>query len=293
MIKDKRYGKIFGKIVRESRKFCNFYHISQFYRIFRKILHIVTFITLFPVFAPYFCGMKRLFFFFLLLHTIFGAFSQNRAELWTKLNVTKTLNAKWAIGTDIQYRSQANYRISENFHICETDLVRSVRLWAFYKLPQNWTITAAPIAYFANTDILDEAAHLSHSQELRTMWGLSKSFTLAKITNKNRLMYEARFVQWNKPNAFVQHRYRLQNSFTLPIFKLHEHGKGNLFLMNEFFLKTQNAKTGFDQNRIYAAFEFQHKWIGLVSGYQHVFQQGNTAIFQKRIWLTTLNVQLP
>lgn len=237
--------------------------------------------------------MKRLILFFFVLHTSLGAFSQNRAELWTKLNIVKTLNPQWTIGTDAQYRSQANYRITDNANLFDRDLAYSLRFWAFYKLPKNWTINAAPIAYFRNTDILDDFSHLSYSQELRTLWGISKSFTFSKITNKNRLMYEARFIQWNQPNAVVQHRYRLQNGFTFPLFKLQKNSKGNLFVMNEFFLKTQKEKTGFDQNRIYAAFEFQHKWLGLVSGYQHIFQQGSQAVFQKRIWLTTLNVQLP
>ena len=193
----------------------------------------------------------------------------------------------------MQYRSQANYRITDNANLFDRDLAYSLRLWAFYKLPKNWTINAAPIAYFSNTDILDEFAHLAYYQEIRTMWGMSKGFTFSKISNKNRLMYEARFIQWDKPSAVVQHRYRLQNAFTLPLVKLNQSSKVNLFIMNEFFLKTQKAKTGFDQNRMYAAVEAQYKRLGLVSGYQHVFQQGNNHVFQKRIWLTTLNIQLP
>ncbi len=69
-----------------------------------------------------------------------------------------------------------------------------------------------------------------------------KVLHFSKISNKNRLTYEARFIQWNKHNAVIQHRYCLQNAFTLPIFKLHEHEKGKLFLMNEFFSKSKKQK---------------------------------------------------
>lgn len=222
----------------------------------------------------------------------FFAFSQNRSEFWTKLTVVKTLNPKWSVGADIQYRSQANYQISDNRNFFENDLSRALRLWVFYKLSPKWTITAAPIAYFSNVEI-NKQLHLAAVNELRSAWGITNSLRFLNVKNKNRFLYENRFIDWNKQNAYFQHRYRLQNAFAIPITKMGENSGINLFLMNEFFVKTQKNITTFDQNRVFAALQLRFKGIELSSGYQHVFQQGSSANFQRKIWLTTLNIAIP
>lgn len=233
--------------------------------------------------------MKAYLYILLLLLATFPVLGQDRNELWTKLIVNKVVHPKWSIGLDFQYRSQANYYIPHNHHICETPLAASVRFWIYYKLPKNWKITTAPIAYFYNTDIMADSIHLSHLQELRTMWGISKNWQNSWLKNKNRLVYEARFMNWNKTNAAIQHRYRLQNVGIIVLEKISADTKLNLYLMNEYLLKTQQGKSCFDQNRSFLALQFQYKNIELTSGYQFIYQKGNKNNFNKHIWLTSLN----
>lgn len=236
--------------------------------------------------------MKRYILIFLFAQISTFAFSQNRTEFWSKVNVIKTLNPKWSVGLDVQYRTQANYHTSGNKQLFNAPLAQSARLWVYYKLPNNWTITTAPIAYFHNTDV-GEQAILTHSNELRTTWGITKGFQFHQLKNKNRFLYEARFMGLEKPVISIQNRYRLQNNLSFPILKLGEKNVFSIFAMNEIMLKTQKSKTNFDQNRTYLALQYQFKGIEIVSGYQHIFQQGSSSVFQRRTWLTSLNIQIP
>lgn len=236
--------------------------------------------------------MKRYFFFFLFIGSFSVLFGQDRTECWTKLSANKTLSAKWSVGLDMQYRTQSDYLSPENQHLFQYELTHSIRAWVFYKLPQKWTVIASPIAYFSATDIKSEGKKVE-THELRANFGVSKDFKLGVLQNKNRFLTEVRRLQFDEPNAVMQYRYRLQNSLSLPIKKWKEKQSVNLAAANEFFIKTQTLKTGFDQNRTALLLQYQSHFFELTSGYLHIFQQGSSKIFQRRIWLTTLSVSFP
>lgn len=233
----------------------------------------------------------KFYLYILLFSSLLPVFSQDRGEVWTKLSISKVVHSKWSMGVDLQYRGQANYYIPNNHNIFETNLATSIRLWAYYKLAKDWKVTAAPIAYFYNTEIMTDFVEVSHYQEMRTMWGISKNWQISRLKNKNRLMYEARFINWNTSKSITQHRYRIQNVGMVPIQKIHADGKLYLYLMNEYMLKTQQGKTNFDQNRSFLALQLQYKNIELTSGYQFIRQKGNKSDFNKHIWLTSLNFE--
>ena len=222
----------------------------------------------------------------------FSSFCQNRNEFWSKLNMTKKMNEKWSIGLDLQYRSQANYRSNPHYNIFQYPLTNSIRTAIYYKLPKEWSLIASPFIYFEAKEI-DKQSNLQTTHEFRTALGATKNFQWQKIKNKNRFLYESRFFEWGNANQSFQHRYRLQNIFIFPFLNVKESPKWNIFAMNEFLVKTQNANTLLDQNRLILAVQYQFKMIEILSGYLHVFQQGSRDVFQRRIWLTTFHISIP
>ncbi|HEX7457344.1 MAG TPA: hypothetical protein VF301_02830, partial [Ginsengibacter sp.] len=79
-------------------------------------------------------------------------FAQNQNEFWSRINITKKIDSHWVLGIDVQHRRQADYLKHEK-NIFHYTLTNSIRIWAFYKLKQNWTIIASPVAYFNNENI--------------------------------------------------------------------------------------------------------------------------------------------
>lgn len=216
--------------------------------------------------------------------------AQNRTEFWAKLHANVKINEKWTVGTDVQYRTQANYY--QNHQLFDYGLTRSLRLWAFYKLPYRFVFTAAPIAYFHNTEILGDG-RLAHNHELRTMWGVQKQLDRGQWKQSLRLLAEVRRVQFNLPTAFMQYRYRLKYELTHPICRLNESLTLAAGFFDEFFVRTQAGETGFDQNRSYVFAQVRGPHTQLNIGYQHTFFQSKTNVLQRYIALASFQVNLP
>lgn len=219
-----------------------------------------------------------------------AAFAQNtRAESWFVANTTFSITKKWSVGFDLQHRRQSNY-FNDDRNPVSLGLNYTVRAWVYYKLPQNWTITTAPLGYFNFTDIKNKAGDARNFHELRTMWGIVKRMEWGKLKNINRLAYEARFIQWDMPDATVQHRYRLQNTLVYPIYKFSDKLALNAFGFNEFIMRTQNGKTEFDRNRVVLAPQLKFGKHDLSIGYQWMLQNGGIATdINKDILLVLMN----
>lgn len=226
---------------------------------------------------------------FALVFNLFLLSAQNRTEFWAKLQTNVKINEKWTIGTDVQYRTQANYY--QNHQLFDYGLTRGVRLWAFYRLPHSFVFTAAPIAYFHNTEILGDG-RLTHNHELRTMWGIQKQLDRGQWKQNVRLLAEVRRVQFNLPTAFMQYRYRLKYELTHPICRFNESLTLAGGFYDEFFIRTQAGVTGFDQNRSYAFLQVRSPQTLLNIGYQHTFSQSKATVFQRYIALVSFQVNL-
>ncbi len=229
--------------------------------------------------------------FVILSGTVLG---QNREESWSKINVVKAVNAKWSIGVDFQYRTQADFRRPGIPNVFQYPLTTSFRTWLYYRLPKNWTIVYSPFALFSTSELSPDSQDFIRTNEVRSFIGGTKSFSFkGDLQSKNRLAYEFRVIKKEGAATPVQHRYRLQNAFTVPLFKWSRQQKLSLYMMNEIFLRTQNHTTKLDQNRSYVSLSFRYNQAEIVSGYQFVFQHGSKDDFYRNIWLTTLNITIP
>jgi hypothetical protein len=217
--------------------------------------------------------------------------AQTRDELWTKINVTKSLNEKWLVGFDIQHRRQANYQIKEK-NLFHYDLNNSIRSWVYYKIKNDWMFILSPIAYFTNNDVKNAEGELKFSHELRSNLGISKNIMIVKIINKNRFLYEIRDIQFDSPENTIQHRYRFQNNFIIPLLIFKEHSTINYSVFNEIFFRTQKGISRFDQNRIYNAFQLKEKIWAINLGYQYTYQNISSGNTNKNQLMFSININL-
>ncbi len=215
-------------------------------------------------------------------------FAQSQNEFWSKINVTTKINSHWTLGIDGQHRRQADY-LKHDKNIFQHTLTNSIRLWAFYKLKQNWTIVASPIAYFNNKNINNTTGNFIHSNELRSMIGISKNFRFGNFFNINRLLYEVDFIKAEATNIPTRQRYRLLNNFILPIRNLKRGHSINYNFYNEIFLKTQARVSSFDQNHFYNGIQWQARRSDLNIGYQYTYQKGINGYIHKNQLLFSLN----
>ncbi|HSQ45248.1 MAG TPA: DUF2490 domain-containing protein [Ginsengibacter sp.] len=215
-------------------------------------------------------------------------FAQNQNEFWSRITVTKKINSHWVLGMDAQHRRQADYfRYEKNiFHYA---LTNSIRLWAFYKLKNKWTIVASPIGYFHNVTLNREAGILIHSNELRSMIGTSKSFNIGGINNYNRLLYEADLLGCESPEISIRNRYRLFNNFIFPLKQINQTHSVNYNLYNEIFLKTEKHISSFDQNHFYNGIQWKGKNCDANIGYQYTYQKTSNKYLKKNQVLFFMN----
>jgi hypothetical protein len=217
--------------------------------------------------------------------------AQTRDELWTKINVTKSLNEKWVVGFDIQHRRQANYQIKEK-NLFHYDLNNSIRGWVYYKIKNDWMLLLSPIAYFTNNDVKNTEGELKFSHELRSNLGISKNIMIVKIINKNRFLYEIRDIQFDSPEKTIQHRYRFQNYFIVPILKINTQNTINYTVFNELFFRTQNEISRFDQNRLYNAIQLKEKHWDVNLGHQYTYQNISSGNINKHHLMFSININL-
>lgn len=213
--------------------------------------------------------------------------AQTHNEFWSKVTVSKKINNKLSFASDLQFRQQANYKTTSK-NIFDVPYTRSIRLWLNYKLKNNFSITAAPIAYFINEDINNTNGTLSNTNELRVAIGLAKIFNWKNSKQNNRIFIEERFINYDSPNSINQYRYRLQNNINFLVKKLNKNCKLNYQFSNEFFIKTQQSQTSFDQNRIQNLLQLQLHKIEFNVGYQYTIQaNGNTLIYRNQYLFNT------
>jgi Protein of unknown function (DUF2490) len=233
--------------------------------------------------------MKRLLFIFLFVP--FFSTAQNHTEFWSKINATATVNKTWSIGMDIQYRRQADYKSGDK-NIFHYPMATSIRAWLYYSLKNQWQIILSPIAYFKNDDILNSNGEIRQTKELRQMAGTSKSVEFTRIKNKNRFLIEVRFIDFDNNNSYTQFRYRLQNSFIIPLHKKEKATGINYFFSNEILIKNQKQQTNFDQNRVYNALQWKLMHADIDLGYQWVVQRNTTTTFHRNQFYVMLNLSI-
>lgn len=215
--------------------------------------------------------------------------AQTRNEFWCRLNITHPLDKHWSIGIDMHHRRQANYQSGDK-NIFRYQLGNYARLMLFYQLPEKWTIFVSPLGYFANEDILNRDGELKLTNELRTSLSIIKAFDIGHIKNRNRFQYDIRFPEFDKVSHYVQTRFRLHNSFTIPLHNFSEKSSLNYFISNEIFIKKQKADIGFDQNRIYNALQWKLSRSDINLGYQWVLQKGTNSRFHRNQLYLSFNL---
>lgn len=212
--------------------------------------------------------------------------AQTRSEFWLKLNMTHALNQHWNAGVDFHHRRQANFNTDDK-NIFHYPLGTYARAWITYKLQKGWTVILSPVGYFHNEDILNRAGELKQTNELRISPGLIKELKLGRAKFKNRLLYDARFADYNTPFYFFQSRFRLQNNLFIPF--INNSGLGYLF-SNEIILKNEKGSSSFDQNRVYNAIQYKISNQEVNAGYQWVLQKGNSRLFHRNQFFIQLNL---
>lgn len=217
--------------------------------------------------------------------------AQNHTEFWSKLNTTVALNKSWSIGMDVQYRRQADYKSGDK-NIFHYPMATSIRAWVYYSLKNQWQIILSPIAYFKNDEILNNNGEIKQTNEIRQMAGTSKSVDLNRIKNKNRFLIEVRYIDFDNNKSYTQFRYRLQNSFTIPLHKKEKTTGINYFLSNEVLIKNQKHQTSFDQNRIYNALQWKFMHADIDLGYQWVVQRNTNNTLHRNQLFLMLNLNI-
>lgn len=233
--------------------------------------------------------MNKLAFFTLFLPI--AAASQTRHECWLKMMVTHPLNEHWSLGAELQHRRQANFQVQDK-NIFHYPLANYVRAWITYKLPHNWTLVLSPVGYFDNEDIVSSDGELKQTNELRVSPGVIRAFEMGRIRNKNRLLYDARLADFNKSYHFFQSRFRMQNSFSFPVFWVKKENKISYHLSNEILIKKEKTSVGFDQNRLYNAIQWENHGLNIDIGYQWIVQKNGASTFRRNQLFIALNINI-
>jgi hypothetical protein len=221
------------------------------------------------------------------------AYAQVRQEFWSKVTVSKKVNQRWTVGGDVQYRSQANYYTS-NIQRFQNDLLQSIRTTLQYKMSPKYRvdILVSPLIYFRSFDI-DKRGHTTPQNELRVALGAVHQQTFWKRTKlRNRLLYEMRFLKFDKPEHIVQHRYRWQLQMTIPIFRIHSDYDINYVVFDEVFVAHQESKTFFEQNRLYNALQLRYKYSEFNIGFQQSIQNIKEELIKRNQLHLSLNFSI-
>ncbi len=217
--------------------------------------------------------------------------SQDRNEFWLRIILSHRFAEKWSASLDLHHRRQANYQSGDQ-NIFHHPLGNYIRGWVQYQLPHQWTLVVSPIGYFDNEDILNSSGELKQTKEWRISPGIIKSIDIGKIRNKNRMLYDARFAGINSDEYFFQSRFRLQDSFVIPLFVMKKENRFSWLLSNELLLKSDKSREGFDQNRLYNALQWDTRHTGVDIGYQWIVQKGTGSRFHRDQLFIMLNISI-
>lgn len=201
-----------------------------------------------------------------------GQAENDIGDFWFKIHLNKKINERWALGTDLQLRRQNDFVASEH-NMFRFPSTYSARVWVYFKINPNWTIVTAPLAFFQNYQ-LTPLETLNEQRELRTMGGATYSFQKGRFTNRNRLLYEYRWLEFDRPDPRHQHRLRLQNLFLFRLGAQKPEHQLDLMFFNEFFYATPNYhRFDFDQNRDFLGLQWKCKSVTTILGYQYARQR--------------------
>ncbi len=199
----------------------------------------------------------------------------NQVLTWTRLTNTLQIDSHWAIYTE------ADNRVLDN-PPKENQVV--LRLMARYTFKSGITIGAGYVSVFNFPNDPNFKSNLM-IPELRPSVDVTFRQLLKKVTLYHRSVLENRFTcnassTELKPGFTYtfRYRYRLQADFLL----WKNNSSSVKFVLSDELI-FQMGKTivynVFDQNRIYAAFNYEPlKWLGFEAGYLHLFQQRNTGV---------------
>ncbi|MBK0380184.1 DUF2490 domain-containing protein [Mucilaginibacter segetis] len=230
--------------------------------------------------------------FLLLLLTPTLCFSQSRNEFWGKLNIKHTIEKKWSVNLDVQYRSQQN-PYNNNDNLFSNYLTGAARLTVNYQFKNEWQLVIIPIAWFNSSEIKNSESDHSNADEIRTGGGFIKGFKIGNVINKNRFLVEWRSLNYNIPQNYLQQRFRLQNNFKFTLGtspqKTYEF---NYLLGNEFMVKHQHKSFSVDQNRILNSLQLAWNKNDINLGYQLTIQNGRTGNINRNQLLLTYGIDL-
>jgi hypothetical protein len=215
--------------------------------------------------------------------------AQHTNEFWSKLNTIKRITGKTDIGMDLQHRRQNG--VEGDYNLLRYGMTNSVRLWIYHKISNDYTIVLSPVTLFQNRAIKNSSDEIQKSNEVRTMAGLIKGFTIGKSAGKSRVLYELTFIDVEH-SKITRHRYRLQNSLLLPLIKLNSHAVLNYSVANEILIKTVGSETRFDQNRFYNAIQWKGKQQDISIGHQWTLQSESGTIHNKNQLVVSINTYL-
>ncbi|WP_207493781.1 DUF2490 domain-containing protein [Aridibaculum aurantiacum] len=227
--------------------------------------------------------MKPLLFFILLLVS-HAVLAQADNELWTRLQVNKTISKHLLFAFDYQHRRSNG--TGEGKALCSEQLLNSYRLWLHYKPDSSTTIIVSPVAYFQNHSFSINAETATKVDDVRSMAGIAKNWRIGNAATTHRVLYEITVTGANVSAPSVRHRYRLQNSFVLPLVKKGTGTVTSYQVSNEVLFRTLNGSSGFDQNRLYNGIRLKNKHHELNAGYQLSIQKGLQVRNQFLIYLT-------
>lgn len=201
--------------------------------------------------------MLRFRFVLLLLAISIIGFTQDRHEGWIRLNLNHWIQPKFGVGLELHHRRQANYWTTDK-NLLDESMLTIVRPWIYFKLPSKWTLCASPLSYHGYRDILNAQGDIKDFLELRSTYGIQRTFPIKQLISRNRAWYELRFSNVNQPNYFFQTRLRIQNTWLVPLLSLNQHIKLNYNFTNEFFISQREKLIQFDHNRLFNG--LQVKW---------------------------------
>jgi hypothetical protein len=223
---------------------------------------------------------------FLLLLSELGN-TQDRHEGWVRLNLNHWLQPKLGIGLELHHRRQANYWTSDK-NMLEESMLTIVRPWIYLKLPSKWILSTSPLSYHGSREILNTQGQTKDFLELRSSYGIQRTFPVKNLTSRNRVWYELRFTNVNQATYFFHTRLRIQNTWLLPLATINKQTRLNYNFTNEFFISQRKELIQFDHNRLFNGLQLKWGPQEISLGYQWSRHNINpSAISRHQLFLNT------
>lgn len=192
---------------------------------------------------------------------------QERHEFWSKLYLQKNITKNWSIATDLQYRTQGNYR-EKSTSCFDHYKMQSGRLWIQYSYKNSAELLISPIAYFRTSDLQANTDEWGKTNEIRLSIGIQKTQNFKNFSLKGRFLTEKR--HFILPVRSQQYRCRLQMQVKIPVIKKKQTEVG-VVITEEYFYKLFEKM---DNNRMFSGLSLKLKQQELQSGFQWQ-QQGS------------------